>query len=132
MLFEEFTLGEVSSIFRILLKPHRQAISDMYYTYNIDLSKWLQLLVNMRNISAHHARLWNRKYIWKPRVEDVIFRDEYKLQENQFGALEVIPNYFNATLIIHYLLNIINKNFSWVDDLELLFSEFPNIPKMSM
>jgi abortive infection bacteriophage resistance protein len=132
MLFEEFTLWEVSNIYRILLKNHRQTIANVYWTYNIDLSKWLQLLVNMRNISAHHARLWNRKYIWKPRVDDVIFRDRFQLYDNQFGISEVLPNYYNATLIIHYLLNIINKNFSWIDDLEWLFYEFPEVPKISM
>ncbi|EKD44653.1 MAG: hypothetical protein ACD_71C00057G0006 [uncultured bacterium (gcode 4)] len=132
MLFEELTIGEVSNLYKILKKEYRQEIANVYGTYNIDLWKWIQLLVNLRNISAHHARLWNRRYISKPRTWDVIFKKHYQTKDNLFWGLDVIPNYYNASLIIHYLLGTINKNFSWVDDLENLFSEHPNIPKKSM
>jgi len=35
-------------------------------------------------------------------------------------------------LIINFLLKYINKNFSWLDNLEKLFEEFPDIPKEKM
>lgn len=40
--------------------------------------------------------------------------------------------YYNATLIINYLLKHINKNFSWLADLEKLFSDFELIDKTKM
>ena len=41
---------------------------------------------------------------------------------------EVIPNYFNVALIIHYMLTCISPNSTWVGKLESLFDEFPGIP----
>jgi hypothetical protein len=45
---------------------------------------------------------------------------------------EVISNYYNAYLIINYLLKEINDDLLWIDDLERLFLEFSNIPKDKM
>ena len=89
-------------------------------------------LTNVRNISAHHSRLWNRRYVSKPRARDVVLGKLYQKETNASGIQEAVPNYYNASLVIHYLLNFINKDFSWLEDLETLFSEYPRANKASM
>gem|GEM_PF-5733808 len=89
------------------------------------------MLVQVRNISAHHSRLWNNDYLIKPRVQDVIFKNVFLLEKNN-NTNEVSSNYYNTALIINYLLKCINKNFSWFDDLKKLFDDFSEVDKTKM
>lgn len=133
MLFEELTIWELSNSYRLLKTEFKQKISDNFWVYQLDLQIWIQLLVNIRNICAHHSRLWNKEYIVKLRLRDKTFWDKFLLWEiKNFNTPEVLPNYYNATLIINYLLKHINKNFSWLADLEKLFSDFELIDKTKM
>ncbi|MBX9809454.1 Abi family protein [Candidatus Gracilibacteria bacterium] len=132
MLFEELTIGEVSNIYRILKQEYRQTIATIYGVYSLDLSNWMQMIITLRNISAHHARLWNRRYTWKPRTKDSILQNKYIKQKLEDGRIEVIPSYFNSCLVISYLLKIINPGSTWNHRLESLIAEFPNISKKSM
>ncbi|MDR2540971.1 MAG: Abi family protein [Candidatus Peribacteria bacterium] len=72
MLLEECMIGEVTNLYKLLNTTDSKLIAEMYATYFVDLRKRLQLIVNVRNISAHCARLRNRIFIIKPRTEDVI------------------------------------------------------------
>lgn len=132
MLFEELTVWELSNIYRILKQEHRQTIATIYGAYALDLSNWMQMIMTLRNISAHHARLWNRRYTWKPRTKDSILRDKYTKQKLEDWRIEVVPSYFNACLVISYLLKRINPWSTWNDRLESLLRDFPNIPKGAM
>ncbi len=131
MLFEELTILNISTIFNILKSDYPKEISKSYNIYYIDLRKWLNLLVHIRNISAHHSRLWNNNLLIKPRIEDVIFKNKFKLEKLN-NWKEVISNYYNATLIINYILKIINPNLWWLEYLEELFKEYPEVPKEKM
>jgi len=132
MLFEELTIWELSNVYRIIKTDFRQKIANNFWVYQLDFKIWIHLLTNIRNISAHHSRLWNKEYIVKPRKKDKILWNKYLTSYNKDNIEVVISNFFNATLIINYLLKIINKNFNWLDDLEKLFEEFPEIPKEKM
>lgn len=133
MLFEELTIWELSNIYRLLKTEFKQQIADIFWVYQLDLQIWIYLLVNIRNICAHHSRLWNKEYIVKLRLRDKTFWNKFLLWEiKNFNTPEVVPNYYNATLIINYLLNHINKNFSWLDDLEKLFNDFEKVDKIKM
>lgn len=124
MLVEELTIWEISTIYNLLNTNHRVQISSVYNTYEKDFGTWLQLLNTLRNISAHHGRLWNRKYITKLKTTDVKFKNIFHTKLNDHWSKEVIPNYHNATLIIYYLLNCINENFWWLDDLNKLVLKY--------
>jgi abortive infection bacteriophage resistance protein len=108
MVFEELTIGNVSTILNILKSDHSKEIAKNYTAYYIDVRKWLNLITQIRNISAHHSRLWNNSYKVRPRVEDTMFKNKYILEELN-GAREVKSNYYNSFLIIEYLLSTINK-----------------------
>jgi len=132
MLVEELTLWEISTIYSILQDTDAKEIAMYYQTYVLDLERRLQVLVNIRNISAHHSRLRNRKYTAKPRVNDVIFKHRYIIEKNENGWKEVVPNFYNVCLILHYLLDTIAPNHHFIDQLQELFDEFPWVPLASM
>lgn len=121
MLMEELTIWEISTIYYLLEFEHKEFIAKCYDTYAKDFWTWLSLLNTLRNISAHHARLWNRIYITKLKATDVKFKKYFQKMSNQ---IEVKPNYYNSLLVISYLLNKINKNFWWLDDLDNLIKKY--------
>lgn len=127
ILFEELTIWEVSKLFRLLKTNFKQKIADNYLVYQLDLEIWIYLIVNIRNISAHHSRLWNTEYIAKLRKRDKNLWKYYTFFINEKWWTEVKPNYYNSTLVINYLMKHINKNFDWIDKLEELFREFNDI-----
>lgn len=132
MFFEECTIGEISTIYTLLHDNDAKSIATYYATYFVDLRRRMQVLGNVRNISAHHARLWNRRYISKPRTKDVILKGKYKMEVSENGSLEVIPHFFNVCLIISYLLDKISPTHDFIEKLTLLFDEHPNVPQSSM
>lgn len=132
MLVEELTLWEISTIYSILQDNDAKEIAMYYQTYMLDLERWLQVLVNIRNISAHHSRLRNRKYTAKPRLNDVIFKNRYMIEVNENWWKEVIPNLYNVCLIIHYLLDRVAPNHHFIDQIQEIFDEFPWVPLASM
>lgn len=131
MLIEELTIWEISTVYNLLKTSHRISISKVYNTYEKDFWIWLQLLNTLRNISAHHWRLWNKKYITKLKIEDVTFKKYFQTKPNIDWKNEVIPNYYNAILVIYYLLNKINKNFWRLNDLNKLILKYKNIVNIS-
>lgn len=125
-LFEELTIWEISTIYRILLPIHKEKISKTYIVNFKDLSTWIVLINKLRNISAHHWRLWNRNYNIKLIIKDNLFENKWKKFTNiKTWREEITSNFYNASLIINYLLKQINPNLEWLDDLENLFNDFP-------
>lgn len=125
MLMEELTIWEISTIYYLLEFVIKEKISEPYDVYAKDFWIRLNLLTTLRNISAHHSRLRNRKYITKLKMKDVKFKNIFQKRHNEKKTkLEVNPNYFNSLLIIFYLLNKINKNFGWLDDLNGLITKY--------
>ncbi len=117
ILFQELTIWEISNIYNIFSQAIRQEIADVYWVYERDLKNWIQTLMNIRNICAHHWRLWNRRYVFKARVNDTVLKSKFQKWENNMWYLEVVPNYYNLILIIMHLLKKINRNFDWLTDL---------------
>ena len=64
---EVMSLGLLSSWYDNL-KPTatRTAIANSYHIDESVLSSWLHHLTVVRNICAHHSRLWNRKFVLTP------------------------------------------------------------------
>ncbi len=69
MAIEIISFGELSILYKHLLLQDRQKIARTYY--NIDqkaLVSWFHSLVYIRNLCAHHSRLWNRNLSIAPRI----------------------------------------------------------------
>lgn len=67
MVAETLTLGTWSLVFENLSSPIvRKCIAGHLNTDAYILKNWLHALTYLRNLCAHHARLWNRKFVIKP------------------------------------------------------------------
>ena len=60
LMVEELTIGQLSSTYRNLAqRSDRTAVADVLGLTAPVLESWLQTYVRVRNVCAHHGRLWN-------------------------------------------------------------------------
>lgn len=106
--------------------PEKSHISnEMGLTLSSELSSWLEAIIYVRNIIAHHSRLWSKNMVKVPTVELVNPSDPWLARP----LLEVQNK--KAFLIITcmvYICNHLNKEQSTKEQILRLFSNYPDIP----
>lgn len=63
---EVMSFGAISQMFKGMLRPDQKAICAFYGRQPNDLKSWLHHMVYVRNLCAHHSRLWDRIWSIKP------------------------------------------------------------------
>ncbi|MFN7115241.1 MAG: Abi family protein [Saprospiraceae bacterium] len=120
MLMEIISFGTLSMLYKNL-KPsqYKRAIAHYFGIDDSTFESWLHAIVYMRNVCAHHTRLWNRTMSIQPRIP--------KKPRRQW--LSHHPTYNNRAFfmlsIIIYLLNIVNPHHSFKNKLFNLFNKYP-------
>lgn len=66
MVFELVSFGTVSQVFGNLIGSNQKAIAKIFGLHPKVLRSWLHTLSYLRNLCAHHQRLWNRTFTIKP------------------------------------------------------------------
>jgi len=69
MCIELLTIGEISRLYCGLKQnKDKQEIANFFGLHYTVFSSWLHTLTYVRNICAHHARLWNRELAIRPDI----------------------------------------------------------------
>jgi abortive infection bacteriophage resistance protein len=63
---EIITFGALSKFYRGLDIPYKELIARQLRVTPEILASWMHCLTEVRNVCAHHGRLWNRKFVNKP------------------------------------------------------------------
>lgn len=126
---EEITLGELSHLFKGLARDaDKKAIARHLSLPGPLLQSWLHTLTTIRNICAHHARLWNRELGIRPELPRTVnFPWPQHLQQpGQHTRL------FTVLCILNLLMRQVSPHTSWDRRLHELLSEFAeiNLPAM--
>jgi len=87
-------------------------------------SSWLRSLNYLRNICAHHSRLWNRNIVDQPKLPP---RGTIAALETFRDKADLIARPFLLFCIMHYLLGRICPNSHWHQRFKTLVGEFPAI-----
>lgn len=123
MCLELLTIGELSHLFRGLAKnSDRKRIADYFAVHHKVLKSWLHTLTYVRNLCAHHSRLWNRDLAVEP---ERILKPVGPWIEPRF---ENNKRVFYFLCVLKYILNRVNSENSLKSKLVLLFNKYPNIP----
>jgi abortive infection bacteriophage resistance protein len=123
MCMELLTIGELSRLFNGLGSPKdKQQIADYFGLHYKVFISWLHTLTYVRNICAHHARLWNREFAIKP---DVLQKPREKWIDKVFENNHR-TFYFLCTL--KYLLIAANPNNNFTIKLNELIVKHPKVP----
>lgn len=116
MSLEVASIGLLSKLF-INLKKGSEKIkvtNQFGLTKPEILESWIHSLTTLRNICAHHGRLWNRRFIIQPTMP---YNTKYQFIKNR----NIHTNKLYALLCcINYILNIISPNNSFKPELRQL------------
>ncbi|GHG01343.1 hypothetical protein GCM10017783_11990 [Deinococcus piscis] len=62
MLAEVVSFGTWSKLYAALHTPEQKRIADVLGIHQNTLREWLKALSIVRNVTAHHSRIWNREF----------------------------------------------------------------------
>jgi len=138
MILEISSFGNLSNFFSNL-NPGREKreIANFFGLGDTTFESWLHSFTYVRNINAHHSRLWNKRM----RIQPMIPLSPL----NPFLSITTLPNlqrggtplrlndrvYFMLSMIA-YILNTINPNHTYREKLKDLFDKYPNVDKKAM
>jgi abortive infection bacteriophage resistance protein len=124
MSLELLTIGELSRLYTALRQnSDRQAIADFFHLPHTVFTSWLHTFVYVRNICAHHSRLWNREFAIKP---DVLQNPRLPWIQPAFNTNN--HRTFYMLFILKYLLASANPEYNFKEKLENLFLKYPKVP----
>lgn len=128
MAVELMSLGNVVSMYQGSDDNLRDQVANTVANVpNATFASWLLTLLNVRNICAHHGRLWNRKLAKIPIIPSSSTRPEW--HQPPFDNKKI----YAALTICNYLLTRISDGqSSWATRLNLLIQEHPRIPISAM
>ncbi len=110
MVFEAMSFGTVSYLLGKLKVSHRNAISARFGVPEPVFLSWCHSLSYLRNLCAHHARVWNRTFTIKPRVSKA-YTDDLTPNTRIYAQL----------VTMRVLLKRVSPTSSWHRDLAKLF-----------
>ena len=127
MASEVMTFGMLLTLFRGIATSIKQTIASEYKIPDRVLESWLRALNGVRNICAHHGRLWNRELGYKPTIPK---KNKYP----EWHEPVAISNnrVFAILTILKYFMNLIAPQSKWPERFDNLLSEYPEIPLRPM
>ena len=122
MVFELLSFGTLSSVFANLKDvKDRTSIAKEFKIDEQVMSAWLHSLAYVRNICAHHGRLWNRQLVIKPLIA------------NRHGRF--VPKndrFYVIAVILWDLLRTIAPDTQWNQKVAILLGNYPAVDRASM
>ena len=127
MLVEIMSFGKTLTFFRGVHGELRREIAALYKVPDVVLLSWLTSLNAVRNICAHHGRLWNRVLGYKPKLPNAKKYPEWHTPVS-------IPQdrVFIILTIVRYFLGFIAPTSRWQDRLQKLLDSNRDISIAAM
>jgi abortive infection bacteriophage resistance protein len=126
LIIEVATFGTLSKMYKNLKSqlPQRSAIANDFGLYSAkDFSNWIEVISLMRNIVAHHSRLWNRS-LGKKTLDPKGKR--FPWLNNSLTEVQKKKPYAVACAIA-YLCKAVNSKHQFSASIRQLSNEYPNI-----
>lgn len=126
LIIEVATFGTLSKMYKNLKSqlPQRSAIANDFGLYSSkDFSNWIEVVSLMRNIVAHHSRLWNRSLGKK--ISDPKSRRNAWLNGSLTEQQKKKP--YAVACAVAYLCKSANPMHKFVNRMKELHSKYPNI-----
>ena len=122
MSLEVSSMGLLSHIFKNLkMSSEKKAIGTHFGINPYILESWMQSITFVRNVCAHHGRLWNRVLTLQPTMPK--HTQSTWLSNTQFDNTRLY-GFLSAVL---YLLKIIDPSSTFSQDFQQLLNQFPEM-----
>jgi abortive infection bacteriophage resistance protein len=116
MLFEALPFGNVSMAVKGLDIAERKRLAAPFNLPEPAIQSWPHVLSYVRNLCAHHSRLWNRKFTIRPFIIKQ-YRDDLRRNDQLYAQL----------VVTQLFMKRISPDSLWPDRLEALLGEYPAI-----
>jgi abortive infection bacteriophage resistance protein len=125
MMIEALSFGECSKLFsNIQSIAIRNKVSEIFQQHTTIIESWMKVIVSIRNICAHHSRLWNRWLVEAPIIPKIEPLHGYLLNHNRKF---IVCTY----IIIKLLQSVVPKN-HWKNNLYDLLDKYNQFPGLTM
>lgn len=122
---EVWDFGAMSQLFSMMQVKDQEKIAKKYGVQDFKVfSSWLRSLNYLRNIVAHHSRLWNRNVVDQPKLPVM---DQIAWCNHFIGKPDLIAKPFLLIAIARHLLLIICPNTRWHLRIQKDLQNFPTI-----
>ena len=125
MLTEVMSFGALSFFYKGLRNDHKagvadkKAVADYFGLHHKRLGDWLHTLTYVRNVCAHHSRLWNRELAIRP--------DKAKQPEWLPPATPRNDRIFYILLMLRYLLRCTGNGHDWAAEVAALLEPIEQV-----
>jgi abortive infection bacteriophage resistance protein len=135
MILEISSFGNLSSLYSNL-NPGRnkREIANYFGVDDSTFSSWLHSFTYVRNVCAHHSRLWNKRLGISPQIPTSpinTFLNHTIIYHQTTGRANNDRTYFLLSMIL-YLLNIINPKHKFKSKLYKLLKAYPMVDVRAM
>lgn len=122
---EVMSFGSLSKMYRCMQRQDQRKIARCYGVQPADLENWMHHCVYVRNLCAHHSRLWDRKWSIRPAI----------LAGNSWQPPLLPDNMrlFATLLVVRHLLKrmpaVASFAARWARRVEVHLDDPPSVPK---
>lgn len=121
------SFGTLSMLYSNLLPgTEKRAIANHFGVSDSVFQTWLHSIVYLRNICAHHSRLWNRSMSIRPQ-----FPKKTTKQWIDMSGVQNHKTYFMLSMI-KYLLQTVNPKSTFSSRLKALLKKYNNVDVRAM
>ena len=127
LIMEVATFGNLSKMYKNLKHqlPQKSAIANEFgLNLHNELSSWLESISYLRNIVAHHSRVWSRTMVKTPMT---ITHPNYPWLQMPLTKFQAKRPFYVISAML-YLCNAVQNDNLFKIKLLDLFSKYPNIP----
>lgn len=121
---ELWDFGLLSVFYKGMTVKDKAIIASQYNIPNWQIMEsWLRSLNYVRNVAAHHSRLWNRNLVDQPKLAK---RGEMPSFDSFIGNAQTISRVYVVLCILSHYMKIICPRSTWQMRILKLIHSFPN------
>jgi abortive infection bacteriophage resistance protein len=141
MAMELLTFSVVSRLFGNLRNPKDTSKISAHYGVPFPVLKsWFRSVADMRNLCAHHMRVWNREFGTNPMIPhrppknwpNIPASISVKSSIHSAQSLNPQRRLYMQLVVIQYLMSVVCPNSRWAVRLVQLLDRYPGISRVHM
>jgi abortive infection bacteriophage resistance protein len=127
---ELWDFGMLSTFYSGMLVPDQSKIAESFGIPDWQvMQSWLRSINFVRNVTAHHSRLWNKNLVDQPRLPKLGAIPEF---DPIIGDTHAISRIYVVLCILSHFLNKICPNSSWNTRVTEHLGTLPKLPNVSL
>lgn len=127
MAVEIMSFGNMLRLYEMEKKADQKAVAAFFGLKRPLMISWLEALRHVRNICAHHGRLWNRYLSISPATPGLDI-SAWHDSATPMNAQRI----YGVLCVLKYLIDRIAPQSGWNQRLFMLLDDFPNISRKAM